>query len=77
MCTKQETHDFPTGFTNLLKKITLNKRIWQIWKKTLNLALPTGGSEKTEILKKQLYYWHGLKLLNTQTHAHTHTSTDY
>ena len=49
MCTKQETHDFPTGFTNLLKKITLNKRIWRIWKKTLNLALPTGGSEKTEI----------------------------
>ena len=23
-------------------------------------------------MKKQLYYWDGLKLLNTQTHAHTH-----
>ena len=70
MCTKQETYGFPTGFTNLLRKITLNKRIWRIWKKTLNLALPTGGS------KKKLKYEETTVLLAwTKTIEHTDTRT--
>ena len=36
---------------------------------TLNLALPTGGPEITEILREQLDYWNGKE----QTHEDTHT----
>ena len=69
MCTKQETHDLLDRFYWFI--VELHETMW-IWKKTLNLALPTGGPEITEILRKQLDYWYGLKLLGTQTHAHTY-----
>ena len=48
MCTKQETHDLLTGFTDLLKKI---HELSEFGRKPLNLALPTGGPEITEILR--------------------------
>ena len=46
-------------------------KLCEFGRKTLNLALPTGGPEITEILRKQLDYWYGLKL-GTQAHAHTY-----
>ena len=73
MCTKQETHDFTDKFNEfigLLKKLHKLHENWWIWKKTLNLALPTGGSEKTEIKGTTgLLIW--LKLRDTCTHTHT------
>ena len=67
---------FTNWFYWFIEEITWTK--W-IWKKTLNLALPTGGSEKNWNIEKQLYYWYGLKLLehrHTHTHTYMHRSTD-
>ena len=75
MCTKQETHDLPTGLTIYWKNYMT---LCEFGRKPSNLALPTGRPERTEILRKQLDYWYGLKLWGTQTHAHTyiHRNTD-
>ena len=61
----------PTGFTDLLKKLHDFKKIRWIWKKTLNLALPTGGSKKLKYWETTvLLIWS--KTIGTQTHVHTH-----
>ena len=73
MCTKQETHDLPDRFYLFIDRITWN--YVNLEQKPWILALPTGGPEITEILRKQLDYWYGLKLLEHR-HMHTHTYTE-
>ena len=78
MCTKQETQDIPDRFYLFIDGNYM--KLSENLEYTQNLALPTGGPEITEILKEQLDYWNGNKLLDHRhmnTHIHTKFQENY